>query len=180
MFNTINLAILATRSIDGILGESDRLPLVSIAASNYFSKIIRNKPVIMSKDVHDRLDKPFLNCINIVIGNDVGIKSGFWQVETIEDALEIAEIRARANNAKEILVIGGVSLFNEILDSVNKLYLAQFNGLRKKSDKDKLILSLDESEWLLLNSESTELLLNKTNSLISKTALKFEEYSKIV
>lgn len=154
MFGNINLAILATALNGGELKSGTDMPVISQEAKAYFSGIVRNKPVIMDSDVYLTLKGPIRDSVNIVIaGNGVRPSNGFWEATDVEDALDIALIRAKAMACKEIIVLGGSKLFEQVFQKVDKLYIVDYGVVAKES---KILESFNLEEWIQIKNIHAE------------------------
>lgn len=92
----------------------------------HFKKITAGHTVIMGGNTFLSLGRPLPNRVNIVITKNKDFSApGCILVFSPEEALNRAKIEEKknANPQKEIFVIGGASIYTQMLPHVEKLYL---------------------------------------------------------
>jgi dihydrofolate reductase len=92
----------------------------------HFKKITSGHTVIMGSNTYLSLGRPLLNRVNVAINKDKNFNApGCIVVTSLEEALERAksEEEKLENDHKEIFVIGGASIYAQMLPHVQKLYL---------------------------------------------------------
>jgi dihydrofolate reductase len=92
----------------------------------HFKKITSNHAVIMGGNTYLSLGRPLPKRTNIVVTNIKNFAApGCIVAFSLNEALERAKAEEEKieNDHKEIFVIGGASIYAQMLDMVNKLYL---------------------------------------------------------
>ncbi|OLQ87201.1 diacylglycerol kinase [Vibrio panuliri] len=108
----------APESISRVIGNENSMPWHLPADFAWFRKHTLGKPVIMGRKTYESIGKPLPDRHNIVISRDSSLViSGVTVVSSVEDAL------AAAGNVKEVMVIGGGSIYEAFLPLSQKLYL---------------------------------------------------------
>lgn len=123
ILNVIVAAAVETRAI----GKDGGMPWGTSLKTDlkYFKARTENNIVIMGRKTYESIGKPLPNRINIVLSSDPGYtiqaKSNAWVCESFEAALKIAN----TFKEKEIFVIGGGKLYEEVMNDYepNRLYV---------------------------------------------------------
>lgn len=92
----------------------------------HFKKITAGHTIIMGGNTFVSLGRPLPNRVNIVITKNKDFSApGCIIVFSLDEALERAKIEEEKleNDHKEIFVIGGASIYAQLLPRVEKLYL---------------------------------------------------------
>jgi dihydrofolate reductase len=92
----------------------------------HFKKITAGHTVVMGGNTFISLGRPLPNRVNIVITKNKDLRApGCIIVSSPEEALERAKTEEEKleNGHKEIFVIGGASIYAQLLPHVEKLYL---------------------------------------------------------
>ncbi|MDD6373885.1 MAG: dihydrofolate reductase [Bifidobacteriaceae bacterium] len=124
----------------------------------HFKALTVSHPVIMGRKTWESMGcKPLPNRDNIVISSDPGYRApGASVVTTPDDALELASQAAIPDDGmdhSEIWIIGGYSVFTEMLSEADRAYVTQVDGTYKADtyaphlDDDKWRVE-DESPWM--------------------------------
>jgi len=123
IFNVIVAAAVETRAI----GEDGGMPWGTSLKTDlkYFKARTEGNIVIMGRKTYESIGKPLPNRINIVLSSDPGYtiqtKNNTWVCESFESALKIAN----TFKEKEIFVIGGGKLYEQVMNDYepNRLYI---------------------------------------------------------
>lgn len=92
----------------------------------HFKKITAGHTIIMGGNTFLSLGRPLPNRVNVVITNIPDFKApGCLVVFSLEEALERAKAEEEKlqNDHKEIFIIGGASIYAQLLPFAEKLYL---------------------------------------------------------
>ncbi len=101
-----------------VIGNENSMPWHLPADFAWFREHTLGKPVIMGRKTFESIGKPLPERHNIVISRDSSLEiNGVTVVSTIEDAI------AEAGDVKEVMVIGGGSIYEAFLPIAKKLYL---------------------------------------------------------
>jgi len=166
--------ILITDSNYGI-SKCNKIPWHFSEDLKFFNKITINQVCIMGSTTAKDLGKPLRNRINIVISSNDNCKdlsNDFIIVRNIENALTLAN--NYANPDKEIFIVGGSRLYNELLNdpNLNKIYYTHINQSFDCDNFVKPLLNRDDMTYEILDKikydrvdiELTFYLINKTKS----------------
>jgi dihydrofolate reductase len=130
----------------GLIGRDNDLPWRLSADLQYFRRITMGKPILMGRKTHESIGRALPGRQNIVVSSLADYQAeGCDVVNSIESALKLAA------DADEIMVIGGSSLFEQMFDIVDKLYLTRVHA---ELEGDTWFPEWDKTQWQLISQES--------------------------
>ena len=142
----MGLSIVVAMDNNGLIGKDNQLPWHLPADLAYFKKITTGKSILMGRKTYDSIGRPLPNRRNIVITRNTKIMiTGCEVVSSIDEALLLTE------NEKEVMVIGGASLCEQLLPKVNRLYITRIDS---EFEGDIYFPTYDASSWRQVSSES--------------------------
>jgi dihydrofolate reductase len=128
----MKIHLIAAMSENRVIGNKGRLPWGHLPKDwAHLFEVTDGIPMIMGRksyDTPDRVASP--NSLNIVVTSqaDFPLDEGFERAESLDAALQIVENQ----NFKEVFVIGGGHVFEQILDKADTIFLtivhAEFEG----------------------------------------------------
>lgn len=111
-----------------------------------FRQITTGHTVIMGKKTYESLPKrPLPNRKNVVITDIPGEK-----IEGCEMAYSIQEAIAMCNPGEENFIIGGASVYRQILPYTDRLYITQ---VHRSFEGDVFFPEIDYKQWILKKKE---------------------------
>ena len=114
----MKLALIVATDKRGLIGKDNDLPWHLSADLQYFRKVTMGKPIIMGRNTHESIGRPLPGRQNIIVTKNSNYKAeGCTVVSSIDDAL------SAALNAEEVMVMGGASLYTQLLPQADTLYL---------------------------------------------------------
>ena len=117
------ISIIAAMGKKRVIGIKNKLPWNLPADMEHFKELTKGKPVIMGMKTFESIGKPLPKRTNIIITRNPNYKAeGCIVVHSIEEALKAAE------NHKEVMIIGGASIYKEFLPKADKLYLTSIDA----------------------------------------------------
>ncbi len=160
-----NISIIVAISENNAIGKNNDLLWHISDDLKRFKKLTTGHTIIMGKKTFDSLPNgPLPNRTNIVITHNKNIKiPGCIIAHSIEDAIN------RCNNEDEIFVIGGGSIYKQLLKYANKIYLTL---VHKSFDADAFFPEINFNEWTII--EQTDFTADDKN----KYAYSFITYEK--
>lgn len=125
---------------DRVIGIENRLPWKLPADMKWFRLHTLGKPIVMGRKTFESFGgKPLPQRSNIVITKDKNYQAeGIVVVHSIEEAL------AAAGDADEVMIIGGMSFYKQMLLQANKLYMTL---IHENFAGDAWFPEFDMSEW---------------------------------
>ncbi len=129
---------------NNLIGRDNQLPWHLPNDLRYFKNLTWGMPILMGRKTFESIGKPLPGRRNVVI-----TRSGEWRhdgvdvVHSIDEALALA----RADDVREVFVIGGAEIFRTAFPQANKIYLTrvhhQFAG-------DVYLPETDKAAWQLV------------------------------
>ena len=118
--------IIVATSENNVIGKGNDIPWYIPEDLEHFKKLTTGNTVIMGRKTYESLPKeyrPLPNRINIVITRDKSYQAkGCLVVNSLEDALR------KADNDKEIFIIGGGQIYREGLKFAERIYLTKIHN----------------------------------------------------
>jgi len=123
-----------------VIGIDNRLPWKLPADMKWFRQHTLGKPIIMGRKTFESFGgKPLPDRKNIVITQDPN-----YQAENISMAHSIAEALSLCQDAKEVMVIGGMSLYKQTLPIADRLYMTVVDA---EPEGDAWFPDFDLGQW---------------------------------
>ena len=114
----------------------------------WFIANTKGKPVLMGRKTMESLGKPLKNRLNIVLSrHSIETIEGFHLVHLLEDGLNLAS----QNSTDEIMVIGGAQIYNQFIDSCDKLLITHVHG--NFENADTFFPEINKSQWKCIFTE---------------------------
>lgn len=133
------IAIVVAMADNRVIGRDNRLPWHLPADLRHFKQLTLGKPVLMGRKTHESIGRPLPDRTNIVVTRDRSYTApGCIVAHSLERALQAA------GGCAEVMVIGGMELYRQLLPRADCIYLtlvhAAFEG-------DAFFPELDAGEW---------------------------------
>ncbi|CAL4042473.1 type 3 dihydrofolate reductase [Buchnera aphidicola] len=115
------ISIIAAISNNQVIGNMNKLPWNVPKDLAWFKKHTLYKSVIMGRVTWESIGKILPMRENIVVSKKKIKKDGVISANSIDQAIKLAQYK------KEIMIIGGGSIYAQILYKIDKLYLTHIN-----------------------------------------------------
>ncbi|CCB67100.1 MULTISPECIES: dihydrofolate reductase [unclassified Hyphomicrobium] len=149
--NDTRISLIVAVSENGVIGRDGALPWRLSSDLKTFRRLTMDKPIVMGRKTFDSIGKPLDGRDNIVITRDPAFEvAGVSTCESVADALTLARVLAKTRGADEIMVIGGVQVFEAALPVADRIYLTRVHA---DVEGDRHFGALDAAEWRELSSE---------------------------
>ena len=116
------ISLIAAMDKNRLIGRANGLPWHLPADFKHFKEITMAKPVVMGRKTFESIGKALPGRKNIVISRSGFKADGVVGVDSIESALQAAA------NAEEVMVIGGASFYEQMIDKADRMYLTHVNA----------------------------------------------------
>ncbi|MEN7344158.1 MAG: dihydrofolate reductase [Pseudomonadota bacterium] len=114
------LAVIVAVADNGVIGKGNALPWRLSADLRYFKQRTLGKPIVMGRKTWESIGRPLPGRENIVISRDSAYQAeGAVLVPSLEAAL------AHCDKAAEIMIIGGASIYEQVMPMASRLYLTR-------------------------------------------------------
>jgi dihydrofolate reductase len=143
--NDLTVSLIVAVAENGIIGRAGGLPWRLSSDLKTFRRLTMDKPIIMGRKTFQSIGKPLDGRDNIVVTRDPSFEpAGVSTCDTVSDALILARILAKTRGAEEIMVIGGVEVFDAALPVADRIYLTRVHA---EVEGDRHFAALDPAEW---------------------------------
>jgi dihydrofolate reductase len=115
----MRISMIAAMTEDRVIGIKNTLPWKLPNDMKWFRQHTMGKPIIMGRKTFESFGaKPLPGRTNIIITHDKNYQANeSIVVHSIEEALQAA------GDAEEVMIIGGASFYEQMLDKADRLYL---------------------------------------------------------
>ncbi|MCW8929445.1 MAG: type 3 dihydrofolate reductase [Gammaproteobacteria bacterium] len=146
----MKISLIAAMAEDRVIGIDNKLPWNLPADLAWFKKNTLNKPIVMGRKTWESLPfKPLPGRDNIIITRDKSYQATNKQNEVISSAIICQSIDEAIEYAKkekheELMFIGGATLYEQVLERTDCLYLTKVKG---QFEGDAWFPEIDYSCW---------------------------------
>lgn len=128
--NSLPLVIVVAVAENGVIGREQQLPWRIPSDLKHFKTVTMGKPLVMGRKTYESIGRPLPGRTNLVLTRDPDWRADDDVVvaHSLEEILRLANEDARKTGASEIAIIGGSSLFEELLPSVRKIELTEVHA----------------------------------------------------
>ncbi|PHS71573.1 MAG: type 3 dihydrofolate reductase [Methylophaga sp.] len=135
----MKLAIIVATDQQGLIGKDNDLPWKLSADLQYFKRVTMGKPLIMGRNTHESIGRALPGRHNIIVTKNADyLAEGCTVVNSIKQALQLCR------DVDEVMVMGGASLYKQLLPEADKLYLTLVHA---KLEGDTWFPDWDLSAW---------------------------------
>jgi dihydrofolate reductase len=123
-----------------VIGLAGRLPWHLSADLRYFRRVTLGKPLLMGRGTYEAIGRPLPGRHNIVVTREPRYTApGCTVVHSLEAGLQAA------GEVKEVMVIGGALVFQQMLPQVQRIYLTE---IHETFPGDTWFPELDLENWI--------------------------------
>jgi dihydrofolate reductase len=145
----MKVSIIVAASNNNCIGKDNELPWKLSNDLKHFKKITSGHCVIMGRNTFDSIGKPLPNRVNIVLSkNEYYKQDGVVVRQTFEEAL----LYCKRWLQQEVFIIGGDSVYRQVIDQADKIYFTRV--ATSVVDGDSFFPELDQTKWELINAEA--------------------------
>ena len=163
---------------EGLIGIDNKLPWYIKEELEFFRLLTNRQVVVMGRKTYESIGKPLPNRTNMVITNKTSnalrlkvmeelpyvstetekevhsanedIRKGVTRI-TLEDAKKY--IKAFNDEGKRVCVIGGKSIYEELIPTANILHISTIKGNFKTGTDSDVFMNIDLEPWELVKEE---------------------------
>lgn len=147
----MRVALIVAAASNGVIGRNNQLPWYLPNDLKYFKQATLGKPVVMGRKTFESIGKPLPGRTNIVITRQSDWNfEGVKVVNTLEQALELAESIAEIDAAEELMVIGGAEIYRAAFERADRLYLTRVHA---EVEGDAFFPEVRDTDWRQLACE---------------------------
>lgn len=129
MYNNLNISIIAAIAKNNVIGYKNKIPWYLPNDLLWFKKNTVHKTIIMGRFTWESIQRiPLKNRKNIVVTRN---KNKYSKIKEFLWTSSLNEAIKNADSDKEIMIIGGASLYQQSLSYVSRMYLTYIDFLPK-------------------------------------------------
>ncbi|KTC75295.1 dihydrofolate reductase FolA [Legionella birminghamensis] len=132
------ISLIAAVDENNGLGKDNQLLCHLPADLKFFKQTTLGKPIIMGRKTFTSIGKALPGRQNIVISRSMTPVQDIDIAHSLEDALSIAQA------AEEVMIIGGASLYQQILPQAERIYLTR---IHHRFAADVFFPAINPEEW---------------------------------
>jgi dihydrofolate reductase len=143
----MTLSLLVAADENNVIGKDNKLPWHLPNDLKYFKNLTWGMPILMGRKTFDSIGKALPGRKSIVI-----TRNKDWKHENVEvvHSIEEAINSAKADDIKEIFVIGGAEIFSSSFDNADRIYLTRIHHQFKG---DVYFPELPADDWALIQNK---------------------------
>lgn len=146
------LAIYAAIAQNGVIGDHDRLPWRLPSDLKRFRALTMGKPLLMGRKTFQSIGRALPGRETIILTRDrdfdpasvSGEAQGVHVAHGLEAALALAQARAAAMGADEIILAGGADLYKDLIGRADRMHLTLVDA---NPPGDVRFPTIDWSHW---------------------------------
>jgi len=146
----MEIALVVAMDENRVIGARGALPWRLPADLRHFKRVTMGHPIVMGRRTWESIGRVLPGRTNIVVSGKPG-----YEVPgaVVVDSLEAAKARAAEEGCEELMVIGGATLYEQILDEADRIYLTEVHAA---FDGDTFFPDIAEDEWACVSREDFE------------------------
>jgi len=141
----VRRAVVVAAAENGVIGRDNALPWHLPEDLRYFKRVTMGKPIVMGRRTFESIGRPLPGRTNIVITRNRDFRAeGVRVVNSLDEALDLAEAVAHNDGVDELMVIGGAAIYAEALPRADLLYLTEVHA---EVAGDTYLPAIDKAQW---------------------------------
>ena len=133
------ISLVAALSENRIIGRGNQMPWHLPDDLKFCKRVTLGKPMLMGRNTFTSIGKPLPGRMNVVLTSNVHFQvDGVTVVHSMEQALAIL------SGVREIMIIGGGTLYRQWLPDADRLYLTQ---IRAQLEGDVFFPDWQPEQW---------------------------------
>lgn len=143
----MKISLIAAVAENNVIGYKNRLPWRLPADFKHFKEITMGHHLIMGQNTFESIGRPLPGRQTVILSLEKDYKKpGCKTSNSIEEALKIA----KDNGEKEVMIVGGSSVYKQFLPISNKIYLTK---IHHRFEGDAFFPEIDMNEWKTTSEE---------------------------
>ena len=141
----MKLSLIAAMDRNRLIGNNNQLPWHLPADLAHFKQVTMGKSIVMGRKTYESIGRPLPGRTNIVLS-----RQGF-EAEGVVNVSSICEATALTVTEDEIMVIGGGTIYQSLIDVVDRMYITYVDG---EFSGDAWFPDFDETQWVIGSEET--------------------------
>jgi dihydrofolate reductase len=161
----MKISVIVAMASNRVIGLNNQMPWHLSADLKKFKKITMGLPILMGRKTYESIGRPLPGRTTLIISRNLSYQqTGCRVFNDIESALKNA-----CQNAEEVFVIGGATLYEAVLPIADTLYVTE---IKKEFAGDTVFPVLDMDYWTEVEREDID---NDPDAAFSYSFVKFEK-----
>nr|AIA17406.1 Dihydrofolate reductase [uncultured bacterium] len=147
--------MIAAMADNRVIGNKNKLPWHMPADFSWFKEKTKGKILILGLNTFKSIgEKPLPNRKHIILNRDPDyrVPENCFLATSIDEALEIAK-KNISNSSEEIMICGGMSIYQQFLSKAQRLYLTY---IHTNVEGDAFFPEVNMDEWKEVSREDHE------------------------
>jgi dihydrofolate reductase len=141
----MKLSLICAMAENRVIGVNNGLPWHLSEDLKYFRRTTMGCSIIMGRNTWESIGRALPGRTNIVITSNPHCEAeGAKVVNSLEEAIKLAESISLLDGSEEAFVIGGASLYQAALPFASRFHLTRVHA---EVDGDVSLAEFDESQW---------------------------------
>ncbi|MFW6077619.1 MAG: dihydrofolate reductase, partial [Hyphomicrobiales bacterium] len=141
----VRRSLVVAVSDNGVIGVRNALPWRLPSELRRFKRLTMKRPIVMGRRTHESIGRALPGRDNIVVTEGSVIDNpDVHTVNSVEEAMALAERLARSRRASEVMIIGGAQIFEQTRPLADRVYLTR---VHKEVEGDTFWTDLDPARW---------------------------------
>jgi dihydrofolate reductase len=141
----MKLALICAMAENRVIGRNNALPWHLSEDLKYFKRTTMGCSIIMGRKTWESIGRVLPGRANIIISRDARyVVEGAKVVNSLEQAIRLAESISFIDGSEEAFVIGGAGLYQAALPRAQRFHLTRVHA---EVDGDTVLAEFDESDW---------------------------------
>lgn len=142
---TVPIAMIAAIGENRVIGVDGVIPWRLPSDFAYFKRTTLGKPILMGRKTFESIGRPLPGRTNIVVSRQAGYQpDGVLVISDLDAALDHARSIAAADEASEVMVIGGGTIYKQAMPYAERLYITH---VALSPDGDAVFPPIDPNDW---------------------------------
>ena len=143
----MKISIVVAISENGVIGRGKKIPWHIPEDLGHFKDITLGHHILMGRKTYESIGHPLPGRINLVVSSNTKFKpEGVSVFGSTSEAIE----HAKYFGERELMVIGGESIYKDILPIADTIYLTRIG---KRYEGNVRFPEIDKEEWTVISSE---------------------------
>ncbi|CAA0080013.1 Dihydrofolate reductase type 3 [Zhongshania aliphaticivorans] len=141
----VRVSLIVAMAKNRVIGIDNQLPWHLPADLKHFKATTMSKPIVMGRKTWESIGRPLPGRSNIVVSRRAGfVAEGAAVVSNVADGLELARSEAAAAGLEEIFVIGGETIYRQVMDLVDRVFVTEVD---LEPEGDAWFPKMEPNDW---------------------------------
>lgn len=143
----MKISIIVAVSENNVIGCNGKIPWHIPEDLGHFKELTLSHHILMGRKTFESIGRPLPGRINLVVSSNLKYKpEGVSVFSTTHEAIE----HAKYFGERELMVIGGESIYKEVLPMADTIYLTKIG---KRYEGNVRFPEINKEDWSVISSE---------------------------